>query len=269
MPGLALTVASGGIMCPPMALAVGETLVSSLAGLDGGYVWGKAVSAVKISSTATPRVTGVLTLHATGKEEVSDRALALTNSEPLAAGVVVRIIKETSVTVDVASGAVLSAGQDLVAKSTNAATVNVTAQSFSSDNTPAGATVAVSMVDLTTLASPAVGAVIESAGNISVIADTANSFSTSASSTALDNAKAGLPLAYSEIYMKALARSGGPGRGGESWRPVKLRPSRILLRPRRSQRSSWVPSCDWRTFRPICLSGYFCRANRCRRGFYR
>ena len=59
------------------------------------------------------------------------------------------------------------------------------------------------------------------------------------------------------------------GRGDESSRPVKQRPSKILLMPRKSQHSSLAPLYDWRTCRRTCSSAYCCGARRRQPRFYR
>ncbi|WP_426609924.1 leukotoxin LktA family filamentous adhesin [Bradyrhizobium sp. McL0616] len=172
---------------------VGESVAGLNLGVNGGYVAASATANVAINSHADISGSGNINIRATGSETAADPVLAGTigGGLPFGASVVVGNVIG-SVSANVANGATINAGGYLNITSTNNATVNVAAIATTT-SAAVVATFAYSNVSVTTGANVETGAHLSSgtasgsAGGLAVYAINNNSFSTSATSVALDN----------------------------------------------------------------------------------
>ncbi|KJC41165.1 leukotoxin LktA family filamentous adhesin [Bradyrhizobium sp. LTSP857] len=172
---------------------VGESVAGLNLGVNGGYVAASATANVAINRHANISASGNILVTATGSETAADPVLAGTigGGLPFGASVVVGNVIG-NVSANVANGATINAGGYLNITSTNNATVNVAAVATTT-SAAVVATFAYSNASVTTSANVETGAHLSagtasgSPGGLSVYAINNNSFSTSATSVALDN----------------------------------------------------------------------------------
>ena len=196
-----------------MMALVGESIAPALLGLNGGYVAASATATVNINSHANINGTGGVVIRANGSELAEDPVLAgLVNFMPFSAAVVVGKI-DANISTNVASGATISSGGNLIILANNDATMKVSA--ISAGSSQFVETIAYSKVSVSTTASVATGAnlsigmVVPAGSTLAVRALNNNSFSTSATSVALStpgvSGGVGGALAISDITTSATA----------------------------------------------------------------
>lgn len=197
---------------------LGETVAGLNLGVNAGYVAASATANVAINGHANISASGNVLITATGSETAADPVLASTIGGGLpfgASAVVGNVIGNVSA--NVASNATISAGGYLNITSTNNATVNVAAIAATT-SAAVVATFAYTNASVTTNANVETGAHLSagtasgSAGGLAIYATNNNSFSTSATSVALDNpalnGNVGGAMAMSNINTSANATLG-------------------------------------------------------------
>jgi filamentous hemagglutinin family protein len=197
---------------------VGETVAGLNLGVNAGYVAASATANVAINGHASISANGNVLITATGSETAADPVLASTIGGGLpfgASAVVGNVIGNVSA--NVANGATINAGGYLNITSTNNASVNVAAIAATT-SAAVVATFAYTNASVTTNANVETGAHLSagtasgSAGGLAVYATNNNSFSTSATSVALDNpalnGNVGGAMAMSNINTSAKATLG-------------------------------------------------------------
>ncbi|MBR0688118.1 leukotoxin LktA family filamentous adhesin [Bradyrhizobium manausense] len=197
---------------------LGESVAGLNLGVNAGYVAASATANVAINGHANISASGNVLITATGSETAADPVLASTIGGGLpfgASAVVGNVIGNVSA--NVANGATINAGGYLNITSTNNATVNVAAIAATT-SAAVVATFAYSNASVTTNANVETGAHLSagaasgSAGGLAIYATNNNSFSTSATSVALDNpalnGNVGGAMAMSNINTSANATLG-------------------------------------------------------------
>ncbi|HEY9380770.1 MAG TPA: leukotoxin LktA family filamentous adhesin, partial [Burkholderiales bacterium] len=182
------------------------TGIGALTGINLSTVAADADANVTIASGASLEATEEITLHANATRIASTPAINFATGKVGAAAVLGDLKGETKV--QVASGANVEAGGNLVAKATSENEIDVSAYTITSTSGSYFAgTLAYAQADVTTQADIAAGAAIK-AGNISIQARNENSFSTTATAMANGDGVAGAAAAISDIDVHTSATLG-------------------------------------------------------------
>ncbi|WP_168192777.1 leukotoxin LktA family filamentous adhesin [Undibacter mobilis] len=179
-----------------------------LTGFNGAYVKSQATAKVIVEGTATLKATGAVTLASLGSVVAENPAItfsltALQNA--VAAGVVVGVVN-ADVETHVKSGATISSG-DLRVLAGTSAELSVAALVFT-ETSAADVVVAYSTGTMNTKALIDSGANIQKVGNVSVVAQSQNSFSTTATALSGGTGSAAVAVAISDVTSNTVANMG-------------------------------------------------------------
>jgi len=179
-----------------------------LTGFNGAYVKSEATAKVLIENGAELRATGAVTLATMGSVLAENPAItfslaALQNA--VAAGFVVGVVN-ADVETRIKSGATISSGDLHVLAGTSAA-LSVAALVFT-ETSAADVVVAYSTGTMNTKALIDAGANIQKVGNVSVVAQSQNSFSTTATALSGGTGSAAMAVAISDVTSNTVANMG-------------------------------------------------------------